>query len=106
MIVGADSVNICLLWNHLDDYDITHRRPSERVSLVTMADCVYRLNENKQPFNKYTILSFIIAYHKKSKHMPKNYNPKDSYSANILFKKHHMEEIVEKDDVDELGRAA
>jgi len=38
MIVGADSVKTCLLWNHLDDYDITRQEPSERVSLVTMAD--------------------------------------------------------------------
>ena len=39
----------------------------------------------KQLFNKYTILSFIIVYHKHAK------NPKDSYLANILFEKHHSQ---------------
>ena len=35
-------------------------------------DCRLRLDsmKTKQPVNIYTILSFIIAYHKKSKHMP------------------------------------
>jgi len=40
----------------------------------------------------HTILSFIIAYHKKEQaHAEKNNNTKDSYSANILFKEHHSQ---------------
>jgi len=43
--------------------------------------------KTKQPFNKYTILRFIIACHQKSKHMPKNHNTEDSYSAKSSSKK-------------------
>ena len=87
MIVGADSVKTCLLWNHLDDYDITRREPSERVSLVTMADCVYRLNENKTTIQQ--IYYFEIHHRippKKQAHAEKPQHRRFLLSK-VLFKK-------------------
>ena len=87
MIVGADSMKTCLLWNHLDDYDITRREPSERVSLVTMADCVYRLNENKTTIQQ--IYYFEIHHRmppKKQAHAEKPQHRRFLLSK-VLFKK-------------------
>ena len=52
---------------------------------VTMADCVYRLNENKTTIQQRYYFEIHHCISRKSKHMPKNHNPEDSYSANILF---------------------
>jgi len=42
--------------------------------------------KTKQLFNKYTKISSL--YITKEQAHAENYNPEDSYSANILFKKH------------------
>ena len=47
--------------------------------------------QTKWKQNKYIILSFIVAYHKKEQAHAENHNPEDSYSANIPFKKHHSQ---------------
>jgi len=45
--------------------------------------------KTKQLFNKYTKISSL--YITKEQAHAENYNPEDSYSANIFFKKHHLQ---------------
>jgi len=52
-----------------------------------MADCVYRLNENKTTIQQIYYFEFHHCIPPKSKHMPKNHNTEDSYSAKSSSKK-------------------